>query len=231
MPQDIRIASPCSADWNGMPGNDRVRICPECQLKVYNFSAMTRAEVEALVSAREGRLCARFFQRADGTMLTQNCPTGVREALRRASRVVASVLSAFLVVNPAIAATRAQQKEDAPLVQIKQVQARLMLEVVDASGAFVPNARISLSNESTNAVTEGETDSQGQLRLSGLTRGKYKILITSTGFQTFRADRIALPSTTPPRYQLNIAAIMGEIVMVNNRNPVHALSSFLRRIF
>ena len=35
-----------------MPGDDRIRYCPECQLSVYNFSAMTRAEVETLVVAR-----------------------------------------------------------------------------------------------------------------------------------------------------------------------------------
>jgi len=80
MLRDIRIASPCSADWNRMSGDDRVRFCPECQLNVYNFSALTHAEVEMVVAAREGRLCARFYQRTDGTMLTQNCPAGLREA-------------------------------------------------------------------------------------------------------------------------------------------------------
>lgn len=46
--RDIRIASPCSADWDRMCGDDRVRFCPECQLNVYNFSAMTPAEVETV---------------------------------------------------------------------------------------------------------------------------------------------------------------------------------------
>jgi len=44
-----------------MSGDDRVRFCTECQLNVYNFSALTHAEVEMVVAAREGRLCARFY--------------------------------------------------------------------------------------------------------------------------------------------------------------------------
>jgi hypothetical protein len=34
---------------------------------------MTRAEAEALVAEKEGRLCVRFYRRPDGTMLTRNC--------------------------------------------------------------------------------------------------------------------------------------------------------------
>jgi hypothetical protein len=57
-----------------MAGTDRVRFCPDCRLNVYNFSAMTRTEVETLVTARKGRrLCALFYQRADGTMITRDC--------------------------------------------------------------------------------------------------------------------------------------------------------------
>jgi hypothetical protein len=52
-----------------MQGDDRVRYCPECKLNVYNFSALSPREIERLVAQTEGRLCARYYQRADGTML------------------------------------------------------------------------------------------------------------------------------------------------------------------
>jgi hypothetical protein len=32
-----------------MPGNDRVRYCPECKLNVYNFSALSAREIDRLV--------------------------------------------------------------------------------------------------------------------------------------------------------------------------------------
>ena len=78
MLEKIKIASPCKASWEQMAGDERIRHCAECDLDVYNFSAMTRRDVERLVREREGRLCARFYLRPDGTMLTQDCPVGFR---------------------------------------------------------------------------------------------------------------------------------------------------------
>src|SRR5258708_6452212 len=82
---DLRVAAPCSSSWEQMVGNDRVRFCESCALNVYNLSAMTAEEAERLVAKKEGRLCVRFFQREDGTVLTQDCPRGLI-ALRRAAR-------------------------------------------------------------------------------------------------------------------------------------------------
>src|SRR5262245_30602687 len=36
----LRIASPCSADWDEMTGDDRVRFCGRCRKNVYNLSEM-----------------------------------------------------------------------------------------------------------------------------------------------------------------------------------------------
>ena len=76
----IRVASPCSADWNAMPGDERVRFCGSCQKNVYDLSAMTRPEAQALIFATEGNLCAQFYRRADGTILTRDCPIGLLQA-------------------------------------------------------------------------------------------------------------------------------------------------------
>ena len=91
--EHIRIASPCAADWDDMRGDDRVRFCGRCEKNVYNLSAMSRDEGEALVREKEGRLCVRLYQRADGTVITNDCPVGVRRARLRA-RVWASVSGA-----------------------------------------------------------------------------------------------------------------------------------------
>src|SRR5436309_2750205 len=40
MLHNIRTASPCSADWEKMQGDDHMRSCAACQLSVYNFSEM-----------------------------------------------------------------------------------------------------------------------------------------------------------------------------------------------
>jgi hypothetical protein len=90
---NIRIASPCSADWEGMFGSDRKRFCGDCKLNVYNLSNMSRQEAENLILSSEGRLCVRFFRRADGTILTKNCPVGWAAVKQRASRMATATFS------------------------------------------------------------------------------------------------------------------------------------------
>ncbi|MBL8755328.1 MAG: hypothetical protein JNK15_18660 [Planctomycetes bacterium] len=81
----IAVASPCSTDWNAMVGDERRRFCASCRLHVHDLSAMTTAEAEALLrAAGGGRLCVRFFRRADGRVLTRDCPVGLRARVRRA---------------------------------------------------------------------------------------------------------------------------------------------------
>lgn len=92
----VRVAAPCPANWDEMYGTKRVRFCAECQLNVYNLSEMTRREAEELIASAEGRLCVRFYRRADGTILTRNCPVGLRALKRRVSCVSRAVLSAIL---------------------------------------------------------------------------------------------------------------------------------------
>jgi hypothetical protein len=72
-----KIASPCSADWMQMVGDDRVRFCGACKKDVYNFSSMTAPEVEALMLAKGIDLCARLYRRKDGTIMTSDCSVGV----------------------------------------------------------------------------------------------------------------------------------------------------------
>lgn len=96
---NIRVASPCKADWNGMNGNARKRFCADCKLNVYNLSEMTRDEAESFLLASEGRVCLRYFRRADGSVLTRNCPVGWQAVKRRVSRTAAaafSVVAGFL---------------------------------------------------------------------------------------------------------------------------------------
>jgi hypothetical protein len=73
---NMRIASPCTARWNDMTGDDRKRLCAQCNKDVYNLSGMTRAEAEELIVATAGKLCGRFYQRADGTILLADCVIG-----------------------------------------------------------------------------------------------------------------------------------------------------------
>lgn len=93
---NIKIASPCSADWNRMDGDDRKRFCGDCKLNVYNLSGMTKYDAEHLLRMSEGRLCVRYFKRADGTILTKDCPVGWAKVKQRVSIFAAAVFSLIL---------------------------------------------------------------------------------------------------------------------------------------
>jgi hypothetical protein len=80
---NIRVASPCTAEWSKMTGDERVRHCGDCKKNVFNLSEMTREEAETLILAKEGRLCVRYFQRKDGTILLKDCEIGVARGRRR----------------------------------------------------------------------------------------------------------------------------------------------------
>lgn len=92
----VRVAAPCAAEWERMVGGERVRFCAQCSLNVYNLSGMTRHEAEALLTRTEGRLCVRFFRREDGTILTEQCPVGLRALKARVSRTAAALFSAVV---------------------------------------------------------------------------------------------------------------------------------------
>ena len=93
---NVSVAAPCPADWDNMIGGDRVRFCSQCQLNVYNLSAMSKFEAESLIARTEGRLCVRFYRRKDGSILTDNCPVGLRALKRRALRIKTALASSVL---------------------------------------------------------------------------------------------------------------------------------------
>jgi hypothetical protein len=105
----ITIASPCTASWDDMRGDDRIRHCAHCKLNVHNLSAMTRDEAEGVLTRlAAGRVCAQFYRRADGTILTQDCPVGlarIRAATRRALVRVAAIVGLVGAAGIAAAAT------------------------------------------------------------------------------------------------------------------------------
>ncbi len=95
---NIKIASPCSANWDEMFGNERRRFCGECKLNVYNLSGMTKYDAENLLTVSEGRICVRYFQRSDGTVLTADCPVGWAMVKQRLSVAATAAFSMFLAI-------------------------------------------------------------------------------------------------------------------------------------
>lgn len=89
----IKIASPCGASWNEMIGDDRKRHCAECKLNVYNLSDMTKTEAESFLINSEGRVCLRIYRRADGSVITRDCPVGLAKLKKKVSRAATAVFT------------------------------------------------------------------------------------------------------------------------------------------
>jgi len=224
----FRIASPCSTDWNQMKGDDRVRFCEDCKLHVYNFSAMTPPEIEALISKREGRLCARLYQRPDGTTLTRNCPVGFRAVVLRASGFATATLSALLSIIPAATNGQALQKKEGA-AQTRPLPASISLEIVDASGAAISGAQVTLKDEATGKETVLRADDTGRVSTSNLPKSQYEIRAVSPGFRTKTLTHVSIPDAELRRIQLDIRALMG-VVVIQKPNPVKRLFSKFRHI-
>lgn len=143
---NITVATPCRADWNQMVGDDRVRHCGSCDKDVFNLSAMTREEAEALVVAKAGDLCARYYQRHDGTIILEDCSVGV--AQKRKRRVIAAGAAGLLAMGGAAAwfAKHRQRQRDSVLGEVaidpsyEQVRMSVHAEALDDSPPPVPPA-------------------------------------------------------------------------------------------
>ena len=61
-----------------MQGTSTVKHCQDCNKNVYNLSLLTRAEANNLIIEKEGKLCVQLYKRFDGTVLTADCPKGLR---------------------------------------------------------------------------------------------------------------------------------------------------------
>jgi hypothetical protein len=94
----VQIAKPCPARWEDMLGDERVRRCDLCTLDVYDVSAMRREEAESFLRERTGRTCIRLWKREDGTVITSDCPVGVRAAWKRVVLAASALVGVALTV-------------------------------------------------------------------------------------------------------------------------------------
>ena len=183
--ENYYVAAPCHAPWDQMTGDHRIRHCAQCSLNVYNISEMTRNEAEELIRTHEGRLCVRYFQRTDGTILTKNCPRGLEMLVRRVSRIAGAVLTAAMSVGAAFSQTLTNGAQQ---TQENQEDSGIDLTVVDPTGALITNAQIHLCRCKDKGKIDVRTDASGVAHVRGLSKGRYSIEVTASGFKSRRQD-------------------------------------------
>jgi hypothetical protein len=170
---------------------------------------MTRREAEALLRETEGRLCARLYRRADGTILTENCPVGLRAIGRRISRMAGAAMSAFAAVSSATAA----QFPFIPVSSLEQgLKPAISGTVVDSMGAVIPGAEIKLVADKSGAKFDTKADATGRFRFDSLIGGLYTVHVVSSGFSSFTKTVNLGLSEYALTVSLDFPAIMGETV-------------------
>jgi hypothetical protein len=206
MLDQIKIASPCSADWEQMEGNDRVRFCAECKKNVFNLSAMTRRDAEALIQGKNGDMCARLYRRADGTVLTEDCSVGFNMKVTHVRRKIGWVVAGALSFASAFA----------------QEAASLSGRVMDVSGAVVPRAKITITDPKTGNAMQLESDEVGKFSESSLRPGSYTVKVVVPGFSEFQhPDTVVKASqVTTVEITLHVGTTGGVVVMAVDPDSV-----------
>lgn len=196
----LRVASPCGVSWDSMEGGGRVRFCRLCSLNVYDFAGMTRAEVEALLLKTEGRLCGRMTRRADGTVLTKDCPVGLRALRLRATRAAGAAFAALLsLCSLAFGQTKPQNlsctgggQVNVERKKTESKTAALTGTLLDPADGVLPNAEIFLKNESTKKEYSAKTSDEGEFSMLVLPAGKYTLRVKYQGFKALVVKHFSL---------------------------------------
>jgi len=209
----LGVSKPCPIPWESMIGNDRVRKCDTCQLNIFNIESMTTSEVEKLISSSQPyRLCIRLVRRADGTVMTRDCPKGLSAYRKRLTSLVtvsiAAVLSAFSVSYG--------QHKDANTINngvtcsaltINQTGSSCLTGLVtDVNGATIPKIRIRLFlDKAKRPLKETYSDNEGRFSFTDLMPGTYLVEIPKKmGFKKAVMENIIVV----PNKQLAISMIM-----------------------
>src|SRR5881296_3498613 len=93
--------------------------------------------------------------------------------------------------------------------------------VIDASGASVPDAQITVTNAQTGVSVKATTSSEGTYSVPGLLAGVYAITIEKAGLQTQQTKGITLLSSQTARIDAQLAvAGVSQTVSVVEQAPM-----------
>jgi hypothetical protein len=233
----INIASPCSADWDRMIGNEQVRFCQHCSLHVHHLSKITRKDALRLIAGSKGKLCVRYYRRPDGAVPTATHAQPLSQIKRRLSRIAAGAFTATLSLASNAAAQSSQPAERDPVVVISPATARermpsvnpggqtasLVGTIIDPAQAVVPAANVTLINEETGQETSTASNDGGTYQFQAIEAGMYKLRIESPGFATYQKEKVVLQNGGEERADatLDVGVVtMGGMVVISPDTPL-----------
>ncbi len=110
-----------------------------------------------------------------------------------------------------------------------QITGDLTVEVVDASGATIPNAKVTVNNPATGASRTLNTESAGSVRVSQLAVGTYEVTAEASGFQTVQTQGVVnLGAVNLVRMTLNVASSTQTVEVVAGSVTVNTVNAQLQ---
>jgi hypothetical protein len=223
---NARIVTPCSKNWDEMKGTAEVRFCESCRKNVYNISSMTAHAAEALLAQTASPACLRIFHREDGTVLTADCPWGVRNASKKIGRLATAALSSALTFA-SVAAAQVQQTLSPESAQAAGVPTGALQGTVrDASGAPIAGVFVTCRSLASGQEFQIVSDSQGQFRTDSLPAGKFEVFAEAPGFERCKRE-LSVNPLLPARFDvtLQVGTIGAGVLIAKHRawNPFSKL--------
>jgi hypothetical protein len=230
----MRVASPCSQDWNEMSGGETARFCEHCALEVNNLSALKRKEAMRLVRQSEGRICVRYVRSPE-----TGAPVFAEKLhqITRRAGIAAGVLGASLTlstlayaqgeaVNPlpkTQVETSAENQSDKDKTESKT--GKIFGTVRDQTSAIIPNVSIKLINDRTGEERNTTSNDDGFYEFKDVLPEKHTIIAEATaGFSTAQYNNIQVSEGRQTQLDLSMTVSasfsMGVVAFVEYEQPL-----------
>jgi len=187
-------------DWNALhdPWNRPYRIVPTLEMG-YSDKVTLRAYGQNVATSQTpiSRTTKGISIVSDGPDLIPNTADDF---------VIAKFASPFLEELGSPTGKLATPQKPQPFYSGNSGAVRIFVQ--DPTGALIPNAKITLTNESTGITYEGRANDQGLCLLSNLPPGTYRVLVESPGFRSYVLTSIPVLSSnvTDVEVTLNVGA-------------------------
>ncbi|MEO7971729.1 MAG: carboxypeptidase-like regulatory domain-containing protein, partial [bacterium] len=93
--------------------------------------------------------------------------------------------------------------------------------VADPNGAVVQGANVTATNLDTNSTRTTTSDSDGHFAFTLLPPGRYRVDVTSQGFQDYQAEAVVnITQTTPLEVRLGLSGTSATVVVGATETPI-----------
>lgn len=192
---------------------------------------MTSGEVQNLIENTEGRICGRLFLRADGTMITKDCPVGIRAFYKRTARFAGATLTAIFALF-SFGFGQSQSKKETACKRAGKIfrsESRNLNfvegTILDSLCMAVPDAKITLINEDSKREFHINSNKNGYYRILLGAPGRYSYSVEADGFITYGNE---LEINNHESLQFNVILEAGGfigIIVVDDENTMIDLKS------